>query len=322
MINTITLKNLSQEQIADLLPDGLILLGYRGSIAHRMYVPSSNPDSIDDKDIMGVYVGPIDHYLGFGRDEVKERFIGEWDAVSYEVRKFIRLLLNSNPNVLSLLWLPEKHLIYSHPLGLHLRSEKDIFVSKEAYHSFTGYAQGQFKRMTHFNREAQSEMDEYESILLEAGLNLDDICADQTLRDQIIVGGKYVNATIGEIIQRYERLRKQYYSGGYMGTKRRELVRRFGYDSKNAAHLIRLLRMGVEFLQSGQLQVEREDAEELLSIKRGEWPLESVKAEAEKLFRVAEEAYSRSTLPESPDRNRVEKLCAEIIGSFHHLSLQ
>ena len=161
MRDTITLENLSQEQKADLLPDGLILLGYRGSIAHRMYVPASNPNSIDDKDIMGVYVGTIDHYLGFGRDEVKERFIGEWDAVSYEIRKFIRLLLKSNPNVLSLLWLPEKQIIYSHPLGLRLRSEKEIFASKEAYHSFTGYAQGQFKRMTHFNQEAQTEMEDF-----------------------------------------------------------------------------------------------------------------------------------------------------------------
>lgn len=27
-----------------------ILSGYRGSIAHGMYVPNSNPNSIDDKD--------------------------------------------------------------------------------------------------------------------------------------------------------------------------------------------------------------------------------------------------------------------------------
>ena len=109
------LKNMSEEQARDLLPDGLILLGYRGSIAHNMYVPKSNPDSIDDKDIMGVYVAPREHYLGFGRPQVKERFIGEWDAVSYEARKFIGLLLNCNPNVLSMLWLADRHIIYCHP---------------------------------------------------------------------------------------------------------------------------------------------------------------------------------------------------------------
>lgn len=57
-----------------------------------------------------------------------------------------------------------------------------------------------------------------------------------------------------------------------MGERRKALVRRHGYDTKNAAHLIRLLRMGIEFLQSGELLVDRSghDAGELLAIKRGE----------------------------------------------------
>lgn len=36
---------------------------------------------------------------------------------------------------------------------------------------------------------------------------------------------------------------------GYMGEKRKRLVRKFGYDTKNACHLIRLLKMGIEFIQ-------------------------------------------------------------------------
>ncbi len=44
---------------------------------------------------------------------------------------------------------------------------------------------------------------------------------------------------------------------GYMGPKRRSLVGRFGYDCKNASHLIRLLRQCIEFLDTGELQVRR-----------------------------------------------------------------
>lgn len=33
-----------------------------------------------------------------------------------------------------------------------------------------------------------------------------------------------------------------------MGEKRKQLVAKHGYDTKNASHLIRLLRMGMEFL--------------------------------------------------------------------------
>src|SRR5438034_11575629 len=79
----IRLKNLPQEQVSELLPENLILLGYRGSIAHNMYVPQHDPNSIDDKDLMGVYVAPVQHYLGFGRDEVKEKFINEWALSSW-----------------------------------------------------------------------------------------------------------------------------------------------------------------------------------------------------------------------------------------------
>ena len=102
---SIELKGLSREQVTNLLPEGLISLCWRGSVAHGMYVPKSDPDSIDDKDVMGVYIAPIEHYLGFGRKDVYEKWEGESDCVFYELRKFIGLLLQCNPNVLSLLWL-------------------------------------------------------------------------------------------------------------------------------------------------------------------------------------------------------------------------
>ena len=68
MITTqIKLKGLAPEQVERLLPEGLISLCWRGSVAHGMYVPKSDPDSIDDKDVMGIYIGSLEHYLGFGR---------------------------------------------------------------------------------------------------------------------------------------------------------------------------------------------------------------------------------------------------------------
>jgi hypothetical protein len=76
----VDLKGLSREQITNLLPEGLISLCWRGSVAHGMYVPKSDPDSIDDKDVMGVYIAPIEHYLGFGRQDVYEKWEGEWDC--------------------------------------------------------------------------------------------------------------------------------------------------------------------------------------------------------------------------------------------------
>ncbi len=313
----IDLKGLSPDQVDRLLPEGLISLCWRGSVAHGMYVPKSDPESIDDKDVMGVYIAPLEHYLGFGREEVYEQWEGEWDCVFYELKKFIGLLLNCNPNVLSLLWLKPNGIIYENEWGARLRAHRDLFVTKKAYHSFSGYAHAQFKKMISFNQEAQELMQQLEEQLVSFGIDPESCDAGDSLRT--LEGGPFVGATteMMEIVKRYRGERRRYYSGGYMGKKRRELVRRVGYDAKNAAHLIRLLRMGIEFLIEGTIYVERADAPELLDIKRGAWSLEKVKTEAERLFQLSQEAYVRSTLPAEPDRPRAEKLCVELISEYH-----
>jgi hypothetical protein len=315
----IKLKGLSPEQVADLLPEGLISLCWRGSVAHGMYVPKSDPDSIDDKDLMGVYIGPVEHYFGFGRKDVYEKWEGEWDCVFYELRKFVGLLLNCNPNVLSLLWLNPNGIIYESQIGERLRTNRDLFVSKKAYHSFSGYAYAQFKKMISFNQEAQALMAQLEDQLTSFGIDPESCDAGGSLRRSD--GQPFVGATSEamDVVKRYRGERRRYYSGGYMGQKRRELVRRVGYDAKNAAHLIRLLRMGIEFLTEGTMHVERVDGPELLDIKRGAWPLEKVKNESERLFQLAQEAYVRSSLPSEPDRERAEKLCVEMVAEYHGL---
>ena len=103
---------------------------------------------------------------------------------------------------------------------------------------------------------------------------------------------------------------------GYEGDKRRKLVEKFGYDTKNAAHLIRLLRMGIEFLKDGELSVMRPDASQLLEIKKGEWLLSKVIEESDRLFIVAGQAYINSYLPKLPDYEQINKLSVKIISSF------
>lgn len=100
---------------------------------------------------------------------------------------------------------------------------------------------------------------------------------------------------------------------GYQGAKRRTLYRKFGFDCKCAAHSIRILRMGIELLNEGRLYINRPDAAQLLEIKRGEWTLEQVKAEADKLFQEARQAYEDSKLPDFPDKEGINQLCTRIV---------
>lgn len=237
----------------EIVPEKTILLGYVGSLSHGTYIPKNDPNCIDDIDLLGIAIGPEESYFGLGRFEQKEVKKDEWDSVVYEIKKAFRLLLGQNPNIMALLWLQEKDYIHISPAGRMILDNRDIFVSKQAYHSFIGYAHGQFHRMTHGACE------------------------------------------------------------GYMGAKRKQLVEKFGFDCKNAAHLIRLLRMGIEYLGDGTLRVFREDAKELKEIKSGSWSLEKVKTEADRLFNLAQEAYIRSTLPAHPDKKRAEELLIKIL---------
>ena len=129
------LKGLNGDEIKQLLPPNRIFSGYRGSIAHGMYLKPSDPNSIDDKDLICVFMGDYEHYLGFGRRENYERMYKEWDIVGYEFRKMIRLLMKQNPNVLSALWLDERYILQTSPIWDEIIANRDLFVSKKAYHS-------------------------------------------------------------------------------------------------------------------------------------------------------------------------------------------
>lgn len=71
---------------------------------------------------------------------------------------------------------------------------------------------------------------------------------------------------------------------------------------KHAMHLLRLLISGATALRAGFVQVRVESyRDELLAVKRGEWPWEKVNAWRRDLHRDFEEALAVTRLPERPD---------------------
>ena len=103
---------------------------------------------------------------------------------------------------------------------------------------------------------------------------------------------------------------------GRMGAKRKALVKEFGYDVKNAGHLIRILKMGMETLSTGEMEVERHDNNMLLDIKRGKWSLQKVLDYANELFKLVDQAFVASSLPEKVSEPFVNDLCEKITIGF------
>lgn len=233
--------------------NGCILAGVRGSIAHGMYIPPSDPDSIDDEDYMSVHIASDVYYLGlhgWGSRGTIEVFDGRIDLVQYELKKYVSLLIQGNPNVLSLLWLKSKHYVVITQFGRELIDLREKFLSRRMVASFLGYGFGQLQKMGKFN------------------------------------------------------------SRGFRGEKRAELITRYGYDTKNAAHCVRLLRMCREYLRDREFNVDRTgiDADELLAIKTGGWSQDKVIDEARKLRADMENLLAAATwLRDSPAQDEIER---------------
>lgn len=95
--------------------------------------------------------------------------------------------------------------------------------------------------------------------------------------------------------------------------KRAALEAKFGYDVKHAMHLVRLLRMGKEILETGQVNVWRDDREELVSIRNGAWSYEQTDEYADKMYLEIGVAAKNSTLPDAVDKEFLDELCSNII---------
>lgn len=101
---------------------------------------------------------------------------------------------------------------------------------------------------------------------------------------------------------------------------RRELEVKCGYDSKHASHLIRLMKMGLEILTEGKVIVKRPDAEELLSIKNGEWSYERVMEYAKSMQDKMDEVYSQLKTDREDGKETIIPWGVDFqkINSFYH----
>lgn len=101
--------------------------------------------------------------------------------------------------------------------------------------------------------------------------------------------------------------------------KRSELEEKYGYDTKHAYHLVRLIRMCREVLTTGKVIVKRPDREELLSIRNGAWTYEKLIEFAESEDDKLNELYnSTNVLPKIPNKEKLDQLCIKLVEQ--HLS--
>ena len=121
--------------------NNLLLYKYvRGSVAYGINTEKS------DEDIGGVYMQPVETLYGLGFDYCDEIKDTKGDMVYFELNKFMRLLLKSNPTVLESLFVDDEFVLYEHPIITELKKHRERFITKKCFDSFGGYAVSQIKK--------------------------------------------------------------------------------------------------------------------------------------------------------------------------------
>lgn len=252
----------------------------------------------------------------------------EGDEELQELRKFLKLASNSNPNIIEFLYITDG-ITHKTPVWDKIVAKRDIFLSKKSRFTFSGYAISQLKRIQAHRGyllnppKGKPERKDYgltdESLVpvenRNAILSLKPEWTNDACRDLVVAEKRYhTDLAAWKSYESWARKRNP---------KRRELEAKYGYDCKHAAHLVRLIRMAKEILSEGQVFVNRRgrDADELMAIRNGEWPYEKVVAIAETADADLDALYGKSTLRDKPDHKGIASLYKEIIEEHYGISL-
>jgi len=295
-----------------------IFLSIHGSTCYGLNTETS------DVDFTGICMPPKDYLLGFLRS-MDQLVNSKPDGCIYSIIKWFALAANANPNVLELLWIDEKYHVICEPQFKFLQTLRQAFLSTRVKDTYTGYAKQQLARIkTHkawllnppdhkptreeFGLPPQKELAEDQRGALNKLVEENEVTLDDNAVKRLQQENAYHNAR--KHYAQYETWLKT------RNPVRAELEAKYGYDTKHASHLVRLIRQGKELLTTGTMNVERkEDREELLGIRKGIWSYEQLMEWVDANATDAEfyELAKNSGLPEQPNRNKLHDICVALV---------
>lgn len=106
---------------------------------------------------------------------------------------------------------------------------------------------------------------------------------------------------------------------GGMDVNRKALTDRYGYDTKYAMHALRLGLQGIQLMDDGKIELPiRQPWRSILQgVRQGQYPLTWVTTTLEEMEQALRESIDKSSLPDLPDREKVEKwMCRVYLESW------
>lgn len=266
-----------------------------GSHLYGTNIPES------DVDYRGVSLQPWQSLLGLqGFEQIETK---NPDRCIYGTNKFLTLASQCNPNIIELLFAPIEGatVIACKPVWLHVHEHRNLFISRAAASRFAGYAHQQFHRMkTHHawmtgNNPPNVTVEDFGGVLKPDG------------------GVQWPNAGMQSAYANAHHQWNQYQTWlANRNTKRSALEQQFGYDTKYAMHLVRLVQEGEELLLTGNIMLPRPNAADLLKIRAGAWTYAEVEDYALMGIECLKALEKNSPLPWGADHPAIENLAVTL----------
>lgn len=154
---------MKKEKIIELVLDkcdNVVLLTYAGSLIYGTQKEGS------DTDIQGICLPNRNVVFGLTNFEQQEfkRNVYNFEGTVYNIKKYFQLAMNGNPNVLETLFVEPKHILFKNETGQQLIDIRKEFLSKKCYHSFSGYAFSQLRKLQYKKYEEsirRAEVEKY-----------------------------------------------------------------------------------------------------------------------------------------------------------------
>lgn len=141
---------------------GLAYKFVRGSQLYNTALPNGQSDT----DYGGVYIADTDTLLGLSANYEPQVSDEKHDTTYYELGRWVELLMKANPNALESLFVPEDKVVGEiHPAIQLIIDNRDLFLTKEAIKSTSGYAYSQVKRARGHNKKCVNPVTEKKEVL-------------------------------------------------------------------------------------------------------------------------------------------------------------
>ena len=129
--------------------DRIIFSCIAGSHAYGTSTPQS------DVDIRGFFVNPSEEHLSLVEPAGQ---IGDekHDITYYSLKRAFELLMKASPNMIELLYMPEDCVKIQTPAMDKLIANREYFISKKCFHTFSGYAYAQIKKAKGQNKKVHN----------------------------------------------------------------------------------------------------------------------------------------------------------------------